>query len=110
MNLRDLILSAPLPREEVPVPEWGVSVFVRTMTGTERERFEEEHLKAPDTRFGARLMVATLSDGDGQAIFTEADIASVAETSSVVIARLIPIAMRMNALGKSDMETLEKNS
>ena len=43
MNIlsKDAILAADdLPRETVHVPEWGGDVYVRTMSGTDRDAFE----------------------------------------------------------------------
>ena len=46
MNLRESIIAAnDLKRESVEVPEWGVTVYVRTMTGEERDQYEEETYK-----------------------------------------------------------------
>ena len=42
---KDAILKAEdLPTEKVPVPEWGPgqSVTVRTMSGDERDRYEQD--------------------------------------------------------------------
>ena len=42
MLTKDQILkSDDLPSEEVSVPEWGGSVMVRSMTGYERDQFEQ---------------------------------------------------------------------
>ena len=43
---RDEILAASdLTKELVEVPEWGGSVYVRAMTGTERDSYEESVLE-----------------------------------------------------------------
>ena len=41
MNLRETILAAQdSKRISVDVPEWGVTVYLRTLSGTERDAFE----------------------------------------------------------------------
>ena len=41
LSLRDRILSADdRKKEAVFVPQWGLSVFVRTLTGAERDDWE----------------------------------------------------------------------
>lgn len=110
MSVRDLVLSAKLPRERVSVPEWGGDVFVRVMTGLEREQFEAEHLRDPNKDFGARLTIATLCEEDGTPCFTPTDLPAVQSLASTALARIIPIAMRINALSKADVDELEKNS
>jgi hypothetical protein len=48
---KDQILHADdLPRREVQTPEWGGSVFVRALTGDERDSYEGEMLGSDGTR------------------------------------------------------------
>ena len=43
MDIRSQILQAEdLPSEPVEIPEWGVSVFVRSMSGRDRDLFESQ--------------------------------------------------------------------
>lgn len=108
---RDSILKADdLPREEVQVPEWGGSVLVRTMSGSERDRFEANHLKNPDRDVRARLAVATVCDEAGKPLFSEADVATLGTKSAAALDRILPVAMKLNGIGKRDIEELEGNS
>jgi hypothetical protein len=90
MDIRSQILAADdLPREAVAVPEWGgVTVWVRTLTGTERDRFETQ---------GARLF----ADGDAGAL---------GKKSSKALDRLLEVAMRLSGIGAKQQEEAEKNS
>ena len=39
---KNTILNADdLPREKVTIPQWGGDVFVRTLSGSERDQFEQ---------------------------------------------------------------------
>ena len=73
-----------LPREQVEIPEWGITkddrVFVRTMEGTERDAFEGENWKIKAgtdpvfnrQNFRARLVARCLVDEHGNRIFQDA--------------------------------------
>ena len=74
MLTRDEIFAASdLPVEEVQVPEWGGSVYVRTMSGTERDSFEQEIVDArkagQEANVRGRLAARTVSDQQGERMF-----------------------------------------
>ena len=79
---RDAILGADdLPRREVEVPEWGGRLWVRTMTGLERDRYEAGLVVEPGTKradrlanLRARLVALTAVDAAGERLFAETDV------------------------------------
>lgn len=114
---RDLILeSKDLPREEVEIPEWGGSVFVRTMTGEERDAFDARLYKERDKggeegirNISALVAVMTVVDRNGNRLFTEADIVPLGRKSSGALVRIWKVAQRLNVLGPKAEEELAKN-
>ena len=40
LNREAILAAEDLPRELVEVPEWGGAVYVRALTGAERDQFE----------------------------------------------------------------------
>ena len=60
------------------MPEWGGKVWVRTMTGTQRDAFEKQQLKEPFQDVRARVAVACVCDSSGSLLFTDADIPAAA--------------------------------
>lgn len=111
MGMRDLILSADdLKREPLEVPEWGVTIFVRVMSGSERDRFEAAHLKAPEKDFRARLAVACVCDEAGAPVFTADDVPALGAKSSAALTRISEVAARLNRMGKEDYDELGKGS
>ncbi len=111
MLSRDQILqSDDLPRKEVLVPEWGGSVFVRTMSGSERDRFEAAHLRNPEKNFRARLAVLTVCDDKGSPLFNDADIETLGAKSSSALTRIFEAASKLNRLSKEDYEDLGNGS
>ena len=112
---RDQILKADdLRREEVEVPEWGGTVFVRTMTGAERDSFEEEILKsgmkATMDNVRARLLVRVLVDKDGKRLFQDSEFALLGAKSTAALENLVNTAQMLNGVTQDDLENIKKNS
>ena len=115
-SLRDKILAASdLKRELVEVPEWGMSVYVATMTGTERDAFESSTVtvrgKKKDinlNNFRARFLVKVLVDETGERIFSDADATDLGKKNSTILTRLFEVAQKLNGLGDEDVEELGK--
>lgn len=115
---RDAILAAPdLLTEEVSVPEWGGTVLVRGLTGTERDAFEEEmivrrgqHRDVNLANFRARLLVKAVVDKAGKRLFTRADMEALGCKSAAAIQRVFQVAMRLSGMSDEDVEELTKNS
>lgn len=109
MSLRNTILAAnDLPKEEVDTTaEWGEKVFVRTMTGRERDAFDAASSKiAVDDRlenFRSRLATATICDADGALIFTSADAVVLGEKSANALGKVYKIAAKLNGLFADDV-------
>jgi hypothetical protein len=118
---RDQILSAvDITTEDVDVPEWGGTVRVRGLTGTDRDRFEAAmmNLKSakPNARqqvntenFRARLVQASVVDEDGMRLFTQKDVQALGEKSAAALDRVMTVAMRLSGLTEKDADELEGN-
>jgi hypothetical protein len=114
---RDTILSAPdLPRETVPVPEWGGEVLVRGLTGAERDAFEESCYtgRGKDRRenfanLRARLVALAIIGEDGTRVFAEADVKALGGKSAAGLDRVFAVIQRLNGLRERDVEDLAGN-
>jgi hypothetical protein len=114
---KDAILKADdLPRQVVEVPEWGGSVMVRGLTGSERDKFEASVLvkkgkdydvKLADLR--ARLVVLSVIDEAGTRLFDDNDVAELGKKSASALNRVFEAAQRLSGLTDQDIEELEKN-
>ena len=113
LSKADILKSVDVSCEAVVVPEWGVTLCVKVMSGTERDSFEasvigDDHkVKADNLR--AKLLVRCLCDEEGKRLFDDADATALGGKSAIVLDRLFTIAQRVNALDKRDIEELEKN-
>lgn len=119
MLTKDAILSSTdLPSEEVQVPEWGGSVFVRTMSGTERDAFEQSIIEGKTAKGStakmvnvrAKLAVRVLVDDKGVRLFTDADANMLGTKSGKALDRVFEVAQRLCGIGDKDIEELEGNS
>lgn len=116
----DEILGADdLLRESVDVPEWGGTVLVQGMTGTDRDRFEAQMMnskldgvdkdKALE-RYRARLAAACLVDENGKRLFQgDAVVRRLGEKSAQALTRVVEVASRLSGLTASDVEELTGN-
>ena len=117
LNKSQILEAADLGFEEVEVPEWGGSVRVRMMTGSERDAFETEiyEVKGDDVKFNrenfrARLLVRTIADEKNDRIFSDADIQTLGKKSAKVLDRLFAVAQKLNGISAADREEMIKNS
>jgi len=98
---------------EVSVPEWGGSLYVRTLSGHERDAFEAAQVdakgeaKLQDIR--ARFVIACACAEDGTPIFSHSDVSWLTQKSSAALSRVFNAASKLNALSESDVEDLAKN-
>jgi len=91
---------------------WGGSVFVRIMSGTERDRFEGEFVngnRAVDM-VRAKLVAKCLCDEKGERLFTEQEIPALGEKSAAALDKLFTMCMKHNKFTKDDVEELAGNS
>jgi len=96
--------------EAIPVPEWGGDVFCKTLSGTERDAFEEAYSEQKMKSFRARFLVLTLCDDKGQRLFEDGDVTEIGKKSSVVINRLFEIGWQHNAFTNEAVESLGEGS
>lgn len=102
---KDVRLSDP-----IPVPEWKGEVFVKTLSGLERDAFEEAYAEQKMKSFRVRFLVLTLCDDSGERLFSDDDAESLGRKSSVVINRLFEKAWEHNAFTQEAVEGLGKDS
>lgn len=105
-----------LQTEDVSVPEWGGTVRVKGLTGSERDAFEEscvsgkgKNVSFKMTNIRAKLVAKTVVDEEGNLIFKEADVEALGKKSGAALDRVFSVAQRISGITKEDIEELEKN-
>lgn len=114
---KDAILSASdLQREKVSVPEWGGEVWVRTLTGKERDQLEASVVEmkgkvaqANLVNLRAKMCALCMVDDEGTRLFGEADIDALGGKSASALDRVFSVAQKLNGMSADDVEALTKN-
>ena len=101
---KDAILGADdLPFEDVDVPEWGGTVRVRGLTGTERDRFEFKMAAAKDNpdqvEVRAQVVGRCLVDGDGKRLFTDKELSKLGAKSGAALDRAFDKVRELSGMG-----------
>ena len=116
MDKESILKTEDLPREEVQIPEWRGSVFVRAMSGAERDKFESSvvSLRGKNTEINlsnirAKLTVLTVVDEDGKRLFADSDEKAVGGKSACALDRIFKVAQRLSGLTDKDVEELSEN-
>jgi len=99
--------------KKVYVPEWKTDVYLRVLSGVERDRFElalNDGLTGkakPNVR--AFLAVMCLCDESGKRLFKDSDAEALGEKNAVALDRVFSVAKELNVLDDEDVERIEKN-
>ena len=119
LSADDILNADDLKPEPVEVPEWGGTVLVKGMSGTERDKFEGAMLnenmsgvskdKAME-RYRARLAASCLVDENGKRLFQgDAVMKRLGEKSGQALTRVVEVASRLSGLTDEDVEELTGN-
>ena len=120
---RDAILALDdVQIEELHVPQWGGTVRVRGMSGTQRDAFEKaisrEKRSGSSKRSGkttteiireqlrARLVAWCVVDDSGQRVFTDDDLPGLNAKSGAALEPIVDAAMRLSGMGDDDVDDL----
>jgi len=111
LDLRSRILAADdIKIEKVAIPEWGGDYYIKIISGTDRDAFEDSYAEQKMKAFRVRFLVLCLCDEKGERLFTETEIPQLGEKSAAVLDRLFAECMKLNRFSKEDVDDLAKNS
>lgn len=103
--------------EDVPVQEWGGTVRVKSLTGTERDALEASLVQGKGknanvnlANLRSKLAARSMVDENGKRIFSDADVAELGRKSAAALQRVFDVAQRLSGLSAEDVEELTKNS
>ena len=105
---------------KVSVPEWDCDVWVRTISGAERDSFEaacfverkrgrKRSRELSLVNFRARLTVLCACEEDGKPAFMPGDVDWLGAKSGVALNRVFEVAQRVNGFTEEDVEELAGN-
>ena len=113
LTKEDIFKADDLPTKDMDIPEWGGAITIRTLTGTERDEWESAFVNQDKINIRglkARLVQLTVMNGDGQLMFTKAELQKINGKSASVIDRIFQVSQRLSGLTKEDAEELVENS
>jgi hypothetical protein len=98
------------PRPPVPVAIPGGTIHVRTMNGSQRERFERI-VRSGDDRNDVRasLIAMTACDAEGRPLFTAADIPAINALDASILMPIHDAAIEANRITPDQVEELAGN-
>jgi hypothetical protein len=106
-----------LPTERVDVPELGGFVYVRAMSGVERDAWEKSLISGRGKKTSvntenirAKLVAKTVCDEQGERILDDSDAIALGKMRVDVLQKLFNVAQRLSGVSDEDVEELGKGS
>ena len=114
MSLKDKILQAnDISAEKMKVPEWGVTVEVRSMNGTQRARLMRDAYDATteqvDWDYASLVIAGTYDPKTGEPIFSEENHDAINEKHGGVLERLALRVLHLSGLTADALDESKKN-
>lgn len=112
LSKQDILAANDMRREEVEVPEWGGSVYVRSLSADEKDSFEFKMYTQKQTGRGIRAAYVGLSlvDDMGVRLFTDEEVPMLGTKFAGAVDRVFEVVSRLNRISEKDLDDLEKNS
>jgi hypothetical protein len=101
---------------EVPVPEWGGTVFVRQLSGLESVNLAGSlrNIEGDETAIARERLVGALAaylcDANGASLATMDQARVIAGKSALAVNRIVMAGHKLNALDEQAIDTSAKNS
>ncbi len=113
LSIAEILAADDCQPESVDVPEWGGTVYVLPMTGSQRDQWDQLGMRVNKggslAGMRAKLMGWSLCDESGNRLApNNADVHRLGEKSSAAIERVAAVILRMSGITE-DKEELEKN-
>lgn len=117
LTKEQILAASDLLSETVYCPEWGGGVVIRSMTGTQRDAYEQSLMTRDDKgafvvdteNMKVKLIVYTAVNESGEPLFTADELAAIAGKNAAVIERLATVASRLSGLGNQALDEAAKN-
>lgn len=101
--------------EEVPVPEWGGTVLVRTISATSKERIGQR-MVGPEGKernmigYRAAIAAESIVDDKGNLLFTQADVELLGKKSEAALDRIVNVSRRLSKMDEESIAAEVGNS
>lgn len=96
--------------EKLAVPEWKTDVYLKVLSGTERDAFEASYSDQKMNNFRVRFLVLTLCDESGERLFDDEQVTLLGKRSALVINRLFEASWKLNMLSQEAVDQAGESS
>ena len=117
LSKEQILKAEDIKKELVSVPEWGGDVYVRMLTGAQRDAYEASMINQRSksremnlVNLRARLCVLCIVDADGKRLFDDTEIVKLGNKSASALDKVFTAAQKLNGISAEDIEELAKNS
>jgi hypothetical protein len=102
--------------DTVECPEWGGDVRLRSITGLQRDRYEQSIIeqRGNDRRVNlanarAKLIILCAVDEDGQLLFTSEDLSALGRKNAAPLDRIFDVCKQLAGMSDNDVEKLTED-
>ena len=117
LNKQQILAVRDIKIEELYIPEWDGSIYIKTMTAEERDKFEEAIFikdsgkrKTDLSGLRAKMCAFVICDEEGNRLFSEAEVEALSKKSAAALTRIFEKAQEISATREDDVEEMAKNS
>ena len=117
LNKEQILAIRDIKIEELFVPEWDGSIYIKTMTAEERDKFEEAIFikdsgkrKTDLSGLRAKMCAFVICDEEGNRLFSEAEVEALSKKSAAALTRIFEKSQELSATREGDLEEMIKNS
>lgn len=96
--------------QSVDIPEWGGAVLVKSLSAGQVEYAQQKMAGKGMKNATAILIAMACVDEEGKRLFHESDLDALSEKSIAACQRILQVVLEQNALDKSEIEKISKNS
>lgn len=112
----DILAADDTKYELVKCPEWGGDVRIRSISGTQRDAYEQSLMQqnGSDRKMNlrnarAKLVVLCAVDEDGRNLFSAEDVNGLGRKNAAALDRLFDACRKLAGMSESDVERMTED-
>jgi len=106
----DIFKAKDFEIKEIEVPEWGGSIFIKSMSGYARAKLVADVQNKIDLdKLQLRVLINCICDSEGKLLFSEADLQKLGTKNPEVLSMLEKECCKISGIGTEAEGTIEKN-
>ena len=109
LSKADILGAQDFKIESVDVPEWGGTVYVKSLTSRQRDEMERRVTGKEMDNLRALFVVWCVCDEKGAPLFDESDLEAISNKSGAATGRIFNKIMELTQFSDDDLEDLTKN-